>query len=385
MYSPNTIVTVYMAPKDTYSYRNLREFHKRTKRRFRQADVLGADEVKVIENNRRHFINYKRPLAIFGWFSSNKFYEKKETYYQNVVGDPYYHYHTKFSSFILDWWGVGGRFTKKSKKQRNVTSVPNSPMFNPSIHFDKKSFMEKLYIDNMDYDDAVGTTFKGKATFSDLITSLTEYNIAHEHMDEETATKEALRISEIVQRNISLDKNSPVKNEYNFMVNYYNRFIDPTIRTMMKFDINLHFLKEAMKNNPNLALYVMGPYNNLMRIHGMVSSREKNIVISVESPIDSEKYKYDYTYSVGENTLINHSTEGFIKAKDLPLKTTKIKNLMYGNRPCKVDHRYENELMYDLILEGTNNINLWVDHLHNTFISPDYSKSKNLLEKYIIC
>ena len=374
-----------MGPADTYTYNNLREFHRRTKRRWRQADILGADEVKVIENNRRHFIKYKRPLSIFGWFTTNSKYEKKETFYQSVVGDPYYDYNKKFVGYILDWWGVGGKFTKKRKKDRNVTSVPNSPMFNPSVHFDKNSFMEKLYVDGKTYDEAVGSTFKGKAQLSDIIRSLSDYNKEIEKMDDDTAYEEALRVAEIVSRNMALDKNSPVSNEYNFMTNYYNKFIDPTIRTMMKVDINLHFLKEAMKNNPNLSFYVMGPYDRMMRIQGMVSQRCENIIVSMETSANSTKYDYEYTYSFGSHTKVNHSEKGFIEAKQLPVKTTKIKNLMYGNRPCRVDRRYDNELMYDMILEGPDNVNLWIDAFHNTFISPDYSEPKNLIGKDIIC
>ncbi len=338
-----------------------------------------------MENNRRHFIKYQRPLSIFGWFTTNTSYEKKEKIYQDVIGEPYFDYHKKFVGHMLDWWGVGGKFTKKRKRERNVTSVPNTPMFNVSINFDKNSFMEKLYVDGKTYDEAVGSTFKGKAQLADIIKSLSEFNREHEKMDDDAAYSEALRVAEIVSRNMALNKNSPVSNEYNFMTNYYNKFIDPTIRTMMKVDINMHFLKEAMKNNPNLSFYVMGPYDRMMRIQGMVSSREENIVVSMETHLNTEKYTYEYTYSIGSHTMVNHSELGFIEARKLPTKTTKIKNLMYGNRPCRVDRRYNSELMFDMILEGPDKVNVWIDSFHNTFVSPDYSNPENLIGKDIVC
>ena len=74
MYSGNTILTVYIAPKDAYTFKEFRAWHKITKRRWRQADVNGADEVKVMENNRRHNAKYTRPLKIFGWLWFTNFY-----------------------------------------------------------------------------------------------------------------------------------------------------------------------------------------------------------------------------------------------------------------------------------------------------------------------
>ena len=78
MYGPNTIIKVYLAPNDTYSYNNLKLFHTIIKRRWKAADILGADEVKVLENNRRHYIHYQRPLTVLGWFTTNSKYEKRE-------------------------------------------------------------------------------------------------------------------------------------------------------------------------------------------------------------------------------------------------------------------------------------------------------------------
>ena len=66
MFSASTLLTVYIAPKDEYTYTNFRYWHSKTKRRWRQADCMGADEIKVLENNRRHMSEYKRKLKIFG-------------------------------------------------------------------------------------------------------------------------------------------------------------------------------------------------------------------------------------------------------------------------------------------------------------------------------
>jgi len=386
MYGPNTIVKVYLAPNDTYSYNNLKLFHTIIKRRWKAADILGADEAKVLENNRRHHIHYQRPLTVLGWFTTNSKYEKREKFYQTSLGDTYYIYHKKFQSYILDWWGVGGKYTKKSKKERNVKSVPNSPMFNPSVHFDKNSFMEKIYVHGKTYDEAISTTFRGKSHFSDLITNLAEHNREVEKMDDETAYSEALRVSEIVSRNMALQNNPPLSNQYAFLTNYYNKFIDPTRRIMMPLEMNLFFIKEALKHNPNLSLYVQTPDNNMLRIQGVVGQRCENIIVSMQSFKNTEKYDYEYTYSYGSNTLVNHASKGFIKAKELPKLATNVNNLMYGSKKCKIEHRYESEYMYDLVLEGSPSGEYypWIDTFHNVQMSPDYSLEKNLKGKDIV-
>lgn len=391
MYSANTIVKVYLAPKDAYSFQNLRNTYKIIKRRWKVADVFGADEIRVLENNRRHYINYKRPLKIFGWFSTNSRYEKVETFYQDIVGDIFYPYVKKFTSYLLDWWGVGGKFLKSKKKAaRNTRSIPNTPMFNPGMNFDNASPMEKIYLEGWDYEDAIRVPQRGHSAnnLSDLVASMKEYNMNVEGMDDETAYNEALRIAELVGRNLALKKNNVADNEYAFVVNYYNRFIDENLRSMMKLDMNIWFLKETMKNCPNLSFYVMGPYNKLMRIQGIVGERQENVIIKMENfKKQGTKYKFEYVYSVGKDTLINESRRGFIKAKDLEMKKSNIANLMYGNVHLDVDHRYTSEYMYDLILEGKmeGSKYIWVDAFHNTFLSPDYSNPKNLIGKEIIC
>lgn len=387
MYGPNTIITCYLAPRDSYSYSNFKAWHKVTKRRWKKAQVEGAEEIKVMENNRRHNTKYTRPLKIFGWLSNNVKYEKQESFYQDLVGDVYHDYFKKFTGYFLDWWGVGGKFTKKSKKERNEKSVPNSPMLDVSIHFDTNSFMDKIYIQGMDYDTAVGKSFKGRAQSAELIQELKLFNIEHEGMSEEEANEEALRVTEMVQRNLALDKNSPTNSEYGFMINYFNKFIDKKLREMMKVNINFWFLKELMKSNPNMGIYVLGPYNKLMRVQGLVGKRCDNIVITMEQVAHSKKYKYEFTYSVDKNTKMFVNEKGFIPAKDMTMKTTKLKNMLWGNRPCLIDHRYNSEFMYDLVLDGktTDGVYPWFDAHHNIFLSPDYSKSDNLIGKDIIC
>jgi len=386
MYGANTIVRVYIGPNDKYTYEHLRKFYHLAKRRWKVADVWGADEVMILENNRRHANKYQRSLSILGWITSNKKYLKIEKYYQGLVGDPYYEYFAKFSKYVLTWWGLGSKFVKKSsKKDRNIKSIPNTPMFDPSIHFDKNSIMEKIYMQGMSYDDAMKSTFKGKAQLVDIINGLTDYNKKNGMSDEE-AYADALRVSEIVSRNLALDKNAPMDNQYSFLINYYNKFIDATRRIMMPLDMNLFFIKEALKYNPNLSLYVLSPDNNMHRIQGVVGERCENIMIAVSAFKDTKKYDYEFVYSYGSHTLFNHAENGFVEAKDLKKLTTKTNNLMYGSKKCKVEHRYDSEYMYDLILEGTpaGNYFPWVDALHNVQLSPDYSKKINLDGKDII-
>ena len=392
MFSSSTLLTIFIAPKDAYSYTLFREWHTRTKRRWKQADVLGADEIKVMENNRRYVAKYKRKLKIFGWIPDTKTYadgttyEKSESAYADVVGDVYFDYFKKFVGYIMDWWGVGGRFTKKSKSQRNNISVPNTPMLDVSMGFDSNSMMEKMYLHGMSYDEAITTTFKGRHQSAELIQELTNFNQL-QGMSQTDAYQDALRLVEIVHRNIALDNNSPTENEYNFMINYHNKFIDKKHREMMKIQTNIWFLKEVMTHNPNLSLYVLGPFNMLYRIHGIVSKRDQNVIIQMEKVINSEKYDYEFTYSVAKDTCVNDADKGFVPAKKLSSNKSKILNAMWGRKKVTVDHRYRTETFYDLILEGksTNGKFPWFDALHNCWVSPDYSNLKNLKDVEVLC
>ena len=392
MFSASTLLTVYIAPKDAYSYTLFKEWHIRTKRRWREADVFGAEEVKVMENNRRHVAKYNRKLKIFGWtpdtktYADGTCYEKTEAIYADVVGDSYFNYFHKFGSYILDWWGVGGKFTNKSKKERNKISIPNTPMLDVSMGFDSNSMMEKMYIGGMSYDEAIATTFKGRHQSAELIIELTEFN-KNDGMDDKTAYAEALRMVEIVHRNIALNNNSPTTNEYNFMVNYYNKFIDKKRREMMKVQMSFWFLKEVMSHHPNMSLYVMGPYDALYRIHGVVSKRDQNVILQMESITNTKKYVHEYTYSVARDTMVNEADKGFIPAKKLTMGKSKILNAMWGRKKLTVDHRYRTETFYDLVLDGhqTNGRYPWFDAMHNCWISPDYSNAKNLMNVDIVC
>ncbi len=381
MHGPNNILTIYVAPKDKYTFENFKRFHNITKRRWKTADILGAEEAKIIENNRRLSTNYGRVLKVQGWWSTNRKYHKQEKYYQDVVGNPYHDYWKRFVSNTLDWWGTGGKFTKKQKSARNKVSVPNSPMFDVGLHLDNNSVMEKIYVEDMSYEDAMKTTFRGRSIVADIITSISEWHKEH-GMDDDDAYYEAMRMGEIVQRNQALKNNSPLTNEYAYMLNYYNKYIDEKIREMLKININFHFLKELLKHNPNMGLYVLGPMNRMMRIQGMVGSREKNVVIAMSA--DKEKIKYEFVYSVSEDHLIYTNEDGFVKAKYLKRDKQKIKNMMYGNRSLKVQHRYNSEYMYDLILEGPHKINPYFDALHNVHVGLDYTTDV-ISGKDIIC
>lgn len=391
MFSANTILNCYMAPKDAYSFKLFREWHAKTKRRWKQADTYGADEAKVLENNRRNMVQYKRRLKIMGWETAFKegrgtVYEKGETFYQDFIGDPNYDYWVKFRHHILDWWGVGGRFSAKSKKDRNVKSIPNTPMLDVSFHMDSNSLMEKMYMNGDSYEEANETTFRGKALSAGLIYELSNFNKS-QGMNDDDAYKESLRMIEIVHRNIALDKNSPTSNEYNFMINYYNKFIDSKIREMMKIQINIWFLKEAMAYNPNMSFFVLGPYNMLHRIQGLVGKRDQNVILQMSKFTNTKKYEFEYVYSVSKNTLVNEAEKGWIPAKKLFTETSKIVNVMHGRKKLTVDHRYRTEYFYDLILEGAivNKRIPWFDALHNCWLSPDYSNPKNLRGLEIIC
>lgn len=394
MFSGSTILTVYIAPRDTYSYNNFRKWHEKTKRRWRSADVLGADEIKILENNRRHNEKYDRKLNIKGWFQETKIfangrqYAKAESTYQDVVGDVYYDYFSKFATHILSWWGVGGRFKCyfDSKKSRNAKSIPNTPMLDVSVHFDSNSLMEKLYMKGMTYDDAAFSTLKGRTQYMEFINEFTKiYSL---EFNAEEAYKKSLYLTEIIQRNNALKNNFPSNNEYNFLLNYYNKFINPTIREMAKIKINFYFLKELMTNNPNLGLYVLGPNNNLYRIQGLVGKRDQNVIIQMENFSNvRKKNKYEFVYSVSRDTLVYDADKGFIKASKLTRDKSKIVNMQYGRKKITVEHRYRSEMFYDLILEGkkTNNGYSWYDAYHNMWCTPDYSKIKNLENIEIIC
>jgi len=392
MFSASTILMCFMAPKDMYTYENFRNWHERTKRRWRAADILGADEMRVLENNRRHNKKYTRKLGVLGWNqetpvnADGRQYKKSESQYADVIGDPYYDYFYKFSSYTLDWWGVGSKFTKASKKKRNSSSIPNTPMLDVSINFDSNSIMEKIYLKGMTYDEAISTTFKCRHHLSDLILELTTFN-KKEGMSDEKAYNEALKTVEIVYRNIALSNNSPTINEYNFLINYYNKFIDTKIREMMKIKINFWFLKEVMSYNPNMSLYVLGPYNLLYRIQGLVSKRDQNVLIQMDSSVNSKKSKYEFIYSVARDTLVNEADKGFIPATKLTRSKSTIQNSMWGRKKIIVEHRYRTETFFDLILDGhiINGKLPWYDAFHNCWLSKDYSNLKNLNGLDIIC
>ena len=134
MLSANTIVRVYIAPKDRYSYENIKALYLILKRRWRTADVLGADEIKVMGNNRRHKYGYRNTFLIKKW----KWFEKKKCkLYQNTVGDPYHSFFKDFQDYKLDWWGTSiNKSAKNLADKRRHHSIPNTAMFNPSIDFD---------------------------------------------------------------------------------------------------------------------------------------------------------------------------------------------------------------------------------------------------------
>jgi|LakMenEpi03Aug12_release.lakeMendotaPanAssembly.Ray.scaffolds.fasta_scaffold253412_2 hypothetical protein len=394
MFSASTLLKIWIAPKDTYTYYNFKNWHERTKRRWRTADVLGVDEVKVLENNRKHDTGYTRPLKIMGWhqesnvFANGKQYEKKESNYADVVGNIYYDYNEKFNSYVLGWWGVGGKFdrtAKTAKKMRNTISIPNSPMLNVSMGFDSRSVMEKIYMGGMTYEDAVTSTFKGKALNTELIYGLTDFNIS-EGMERDDAYHEALRIVEIVYRNSALANNPPDVNEYNFITNYYNKFIDTNRREMMQIQTNFFFLKEVLSHHPNLGLYVPGPFNTIYRIQGIVGKRDQNIIIQMHSSKNSKKVNYEYVYSVSRDTLVSVPNKGYVPALDLS-RDEKILSLTDGSKKIKVEHRYRTEMFYSLVLEGNtvNGYYPWVDAHHICWLNPDYSRLKNMEGLEIIC
>lgn len=392
MFSASTILKVYFAPKDAYSYQQFKHWHVKTKRRWKTADVMGADEVKVLENNRRHKIKYNRPLSVFGWFynrivgKKSKKTKKNERFYYDVVGDIYYDYYFKFTSFIFDWWGVGGINPYQIKEKKNKYSIPNTPMLDVSIHLDSNSMMEKLYMKGMTYEEAVSSTFKGRQRSSVLINELTKFNIS-QGMDDQAAYEDAMRLVEIYSRNIALAGNSVTSNEYNFITNYYNKHIDKKIREMLPINLNFWFLKEFLTHHPNIGIYVLGPYNLLYKIQGIVSKRDKNTIIKLAKFVKTIKYDYQFVYSLAHSTMISHHKKGYIPCCKIPKKGDYVQNMMYGNIKAFAEHRYRTETFYDLILDGhpINGRLPWIDAHHMCWTSPNYSNPKNLEGLDIIC
>jgi hypothetical protein len=101
-----------VAPKDAYAYTQFKAWHTKTKRRWKSAEVMGADEAKVLENNRRHMTKYNRKLSIFGWhqesnvFKDGRQYIKVDATYQDIVGDPWFDYFKKFTGYISTGGGA---------------------------------------------------------------------------------------------------------------------------------------------------------------------------------------------------------------------------------------------------------------------------------------
>ncbi len=372
MFGANTILTVHLAPKDTYAYNLLRKFHTVTKRRWKSADILGADEVKVLGCNKRNQSNH-RSFKINGWENDRK----SESLYQDVVGDPYYSYYKDFTSGKIEWWGEGSsNELKKKVKERNEVSVPNSPMFDVSIEFDKNSVMEKIYMKNKDYDTARSTTYRGKQGLSIMSLQLKESNMK-DGMTEEEAIIEANRKVDIYTRNLALGKNPQSKNEYRFMVNYYNKHVHENRREMFKFNVNIWFLKEIMRHNLNISMFVSTPTNDLVKIQGLVGKRCKNTIMVMNSPA--------YTYSFDFEHKIKLKEKGFKPLNKIRLADIKLDNPMYGGKVGTIRKRLTSEYLYDLILLDTNKHSEWVDKFHNVFQSVDYSNPTNLNGKDIIC
>jgi hypothetical protein len=109
--------------------------------------------------------------------------------------------------------------------------------------------------------------------------------------------------------------------------------------------------------------------------------------MQMDQIINSAKYQYEIVYSISRDTLVNEADKGFIPAKKLTTKKSKIANLMWGRKALNVEHRYKTEMMYDLVLEGlmVNNVMPWYDAYHNCWIGKDYSNLKNLRGLDIIC
>jgi hypothetical protein len=141
-----------------------------------------------------------------------------------------------------------------------------------------------------------------------------------------------------------------------------------------------------MSYNPNLSFYVLGPYNQLSRIQGIVGKRGQNVVVKMKTKVNTTKYEFDYVYSLDKDTLINDADKGYIKAKDLTRSKSKILNAMNGRQSLDVEHRYRTEMFYDLILEAGKDKEIypWFDANHNCWVSPNYTIPKNLFGKDIL-
>lgn len=370
MYGPNTLLTVYIAPDDKYSYELIRSFHRIIKRKWKTADVLGAEEVKVLLNNRMFVDNYKK-MKVHDWAWMER---KTIVDYYDIIGNPYYDYNKSFHSGKLEWWGTG---KNKDKPPRNKISVPNTPMFDVSIEFDKKSLTEKMYLHGQTYEEARASTFRGKQGITDMILQIKKGLLENKKMTEDEALMEANRLVEIYVRNIALKKNPQDKNEYKFMVNYYNKHIHETRRKMMKFDVNIWMLKELMRHNPNVALYMLTPTNNMIRIQGLVGKRCKNALLTITNPT--------YVYSMAATTEIKLVDKGWREVSSVRYKDVKIENPMYGAKAGVVSKRNMSEYLYDIIFEEASTNPEWVDKFHNVFKVVDYSLSSNLNGKDIVC
>lgn len=386
MHSASTNLTVYMAPKDAYSYEQFKRWHAITKRKWSKADVIGCLEIKVLENNKL-LATKQKASSIVGYDTTGTTLKKsliKLKYHQDIVGDSYYDYYLKFSTYSLGWWGLPlkshERTAVAANKARNIQSIPNPLMLDVSVNLQNNSMMRKLYLEGMTYDEAVGTTSKSRSSSAANITkALTEFNI-NTGYDTDAAKKEALRSTEIVVRNMALITNPPQNNPYRFLCNYYNRYIDPKMREMMKIDLNFWFLKEAMTYNPNLSFYVMCPGNKLSRIYGVVGKRDHNVVIKMESIKVKMPLYSECAYSVSKDTAINIREKQFVPLDEIAQKKTVINNLRWGPKPIEIDRRHKTETFFDLVLSDQlyKGNNVWIDRFHNCWTSPDYSKAENI-------
>lgn len=370
MYGANTILTVYMAAEDKYSYELIRSFHNIIKRKWKTADVLGVEEKRVLLNNRMFVGNYKK-MIVHDWAWMGR---KTIVDYYDILGNPYYDYFRLFNSSKLDWWGTG---KKKNRPPRNKISVPNTPMFDVSFEFEKNSLTEKMYLREESYDTARSSTFRGKQGITDMIIQIKKGLLGNDKMSEDEAFLEANRLIEVYVRNLALKKNPQDKNEYKFMVNYYNKHIHETRRKMMKFDINIWMLKELMSYNPNVSLFVLTPTNNMMRIQGLVGKRCKNTLMTIENP--------KYVYSMARTAKVKMVDKGWREVSSQRYKDIKIENPMYGAKAAVVSKRNMSEYLYDIIFEEASTNKEWVDKFHNIFQVVDYSLFTNLNGKDIVC
>lgn len=393
MFSASTILQVYMAPRDAYSFTNFKLYHKLTKRRWRDCQIMGGEEIRALENNRHHVSGYDKKLKIRGWNHGTELSEKSdrtwkyENSYTDYVGDIFFDYYTQLSDGVIDWWGTAGKIDNRTKINRHnkTVYVPNTPMFDPGPHLEKNSIMEKIYLRGEGFEQAVASSKRGVARGMDIMDALLEANIK-DGMSEEDAQAKAERSFIIYLRNKAMVDNPMLDNDYNFTMNYFNKFIDKKIREMMPIKISFWFLKEALTNNPNLSFYVLGPYNILSRIHGIVSKRDQNVIIKMVRAKQS-KSKFEFVYSVSKDTLVNEADKGFIYASDLTPNKSIISNATIGRRKIKVEKRFNSEIFYDLILDGKTfrGYSPWFDAQHSCWLTPDYSKPKNLRGLFIIC